>query len=128
MLKDWDNGVCIIPEGQEILIGFPGFRRVARESTGAAELQVRQRACGVRQDNPWMVEGFLKFGPGFHAPAQSQISLAACDIRRVQAAKQFIFYQAVYGQFVKSSDVWRSSTAAAGFPRPSADNARNTGM
>ena len=100
MLKDRDAGVCVLPQGQEILISFPGFRRVARESTGAAELQVRQRACGVRQDNPRMVEGFLKFGPGFHAPAQSQISLAA-HIRRVQAAKQFIFYQAVYGQFVR---------------------------
>jgi hypothetical protein len=43
-LQDGDVGVGVFPEGEEILVGEFGFRRVTREGIRAGESEVRQRA------------------------------------------------------------------------------------
>src|SRR5271154_243429 len=41
--QDGNVGVGVFPEGEEILVGFSGFRRVACERGGARQAQVGKR-------------------------------------------------------------------------------------
>jgi len=43
LFQNGNIGIGVFPEGEEILIGFSGFRRVARECGGARQAQVGKR-------------------------------------------------------------------------------------
>lgn len=71
MLEDGKIGVGVLPEGEEILIGFAGvgagsvgvgtLRGLGFEGVGTSEAQTRKRALGLVNDYATMVDDFLKF-------------------------------------------------------------------
>ena len=65
VLENRDVRIGIIPEGEEILISSFCLNRISRERERPAELQARQRADRIGEDDPAMVEDLLKFGRGF---------------------------------------------------------------
>src|SRR6516164_3582011 len=60
--QDWDVGVCVFPEREEILIRGAGFHSVSWHGVGSAELDTRECAGKAIPDQPRMIEDLLKGG------------------------------------------------------------------
>ena len=43
LLEDRDTGIGVFPEREEVLVGFPGFRHLARERGAARWVRAHQR-------------------------------------------------------------------------------------
>jgi hypothetical protein len=63
--EDGDVRVGVSPKREEILIGRLGFGGVALHGVGAPEAEMSKCSDGSIENNPTMVENFLKFGDGF---------------------------------------------------------------
>ena len=67
LLQDRDIWIGVFPKSQEILVGLLGLGPVSRQSQRPAELQVRQRADGVADHDPAVIENLLEFRGGLGA-------------------------------------------------------------
>src|SRR5690349_18938084 len=60
LLQDRNVWVGVFPECQKILVGSAALSTVALHRVSAAKLEMGQRPDGFVEDNPAMVEDFLK--------------------------------------------------------------------
>src|SRR5262249_49004235 len=84
--EDGDVLVGVLPESEEFLISSLGLRPIACQKICPAQLQVRESAYGVGEDDAAMVEDFLEFRGRFRASPRFQISLTA-HIRGVKSSE-----------------------------------------
>src|SRR5262245_16703755 len=63
-LENLDVRVGVLPERQEIAVGTLRLHRVARERERSCQLQARQGAHGIDEDDAAMIENPLEFGGG----------------------------------------------------------------
>ena len=78
--------IGILPEREEILIGLLGLGHVARDNVCSAQLQVRQGAYRIGQNDAAMIENLLEFRGRLPALLCFQVRLAA-DIRGIKASE-----------------------------------------
>jgi hypothetical protein len=64
------------------LVGSLRLGRVSRQCERSAELQVRQRAYGIADHDPAVIENFLEFPGGFGALVFGQIGLATVQCKK----------------------------------------------
>jgi len=86
-LQDWDVGVGVFPEGEEILVGgvrpdagsvgIRSLRGSRLQGVGTSHSQMRQRSRPAVPDDPAVVENLLKFGGGSAALSGCQVCLSA---------------------------------------------------
>ena len=86
LFEDGDVRVGIFPEGEEILIGVFGLGRVARDNVRSAQLQVRQGAYRIGENDAAVIQDFLKFRRGLLAASCCKIRLTA-HIRGIEASE-----------------------------------------
>jgi len=73
LFQDWDVGVGIFPEGEEVLVRGSRLSGVTRHHVGSAELEMSQ--CSghkVEHDSP-VIRYFLKLGGGGNSIVCEQI-------------------------------------------------------
>src|SRR5277367_5993611 len=75
--KDRNVRVSIFPEGEEILVGDPGFGGISLQNIGAAETKMRERTDWFVKHDAGMLEDSLELGCGFPTLMQRQIGFAA---------------------------------------------------
>src|SRR5438445_4655826 len=85
LLQDWDVGVGIFPECQEILIRAFCFGHIAVNRVGSSKLKMRERTQRKIQNDTAMIEEFLEFGSGRGAVVGHELGLAA-QVHRVQSS------------------------------------------
>ncbi len=67
LFEDRDVRVGVFPKGEEILVGTLCFGLISRQDESSAQLQARQCAYGVADNDPAVIENFLEFRGGFGA-------------------------------------------------------------
>ena len=77
LLKDGNVGIGVFPQRQEILIRGAALGSFTLHRVGAAKLEMGQRPDGFVEDNPAMVEDFLKLCCGLVAPMCGKIRFSA---------------------------------------------------
>src|SRR5271166_2952370 len=83
LLEDRDVGVGILPEREKVLVRGIGIGSVALNGISSSQLQMRQCAYGVADNDPSMIENFLEFLDSFCALMCDQIGLAT-HIHRIE--------------------------------------------
>ena len=86
LFEDGDVRVGIFPEGKEILIGVFGLGHVARGNVCSAQLQVRQGAYRIGENDAAMIQDLLEFRRRLSATSCFKVRLPA-DIRGVEASE-----------------------------------------
>jgi len=66
--EDRDIRVRILPELEEILVSSPCLGLFSEQRKRSAELQVRERAYGITDDDSAAVDNLLEFRGCFRAP------------------------------------------------------------
>jgi hypothetical protein len=90
LLEDGDIGISVFPKGQEFTVGGAGFDCVSLHRVGATELEMRQCAYRVAEQDPTVIENFLELDSGFLTLLCGQIGLATHVGREEAARSQFI--------------------------------------
>jgi hypothetical protein len=75
--EDGDIGIGVFPQREKILVSGACFERIALERVGTPELQMSQRTDGFIQNNPAMVEDFLKLCRCFSAFMDGKIGFSS---------------------------------------------------
>src|ERR1700739_4866265 len=75
--QDRNVWVGVFPKRKELLIGGSCLSHITREYVGSAQLQMRQGADGVAENNATVIENLLKLSRGIRAFACGQVCLAA---------------------------------------------------
>jgi hypothetical protein len=75
VLQDRDVAISIIPEGEEILVGFSAVRDVAIQPCGPAEIQVCQWIKDAKTVKTSVINNLWELHRSRFAVTQSQISL-----------------------------------------------------
>jgi len=86
LFQDWDVGVGVFPEGEEVFVGGEGpdaggigicaLRGSRLQGIGAGHAQMRQGSCPAVPDDSAVVENLLKLGGGTSALSGYQVCLA----------------------------------------------------
>jgi hypothetical protein len=71
--EDGNIRVGVFPEGQEIVIGSPGFDDISDEHVSTREAEMSEHANLGIQDDAGMIEDFLKLGGCGGAVVQMQV-------------------------------------------------------
>ena len=69
-------GVRVVPEREEILVASSCLGGISRQRECSAELQARQRADGIADHNPAVIENLLEFCRRFDSPMCGQMRFA----------------------------------------------------
>src|SRR5580704_1377117 len=84
LLQDWDVGVGVFPEGEEILVGSErpdaggiySLRGSRLQGIGTRNAQMRQRPRPAVPDDPAVVENLLKLGGGGNPLSGCEVGLS----------------------------------------------------
>jgi len=75
-LEDGDIGVCVFPQGEEILIGYAALGGVARKSVGTRQAQTRQRVEGRNRIDTTVVKDLAELDGGLRAVPRTEVGQA----------------------------------------------------
>src|SRR5271170_4025278 len=70
--QNGDVGVGVFPEGKKIFVGYAGLILVGCQYVGASKLQMCQRADGVTDHDPAVIEDFLELDSGLSTLVRRQ--------------------------------------------------------
>src|SRR5271157_2329688 len=82
--QDWNIGVGVFPQGEEVLISSFSFVRIFLQRVGTCEPQMRQCTGGAVLDEAAVIQYLLELRGCFGPLAGSQVGLAA-NISRIKA-------------------------------------------
>ena len=74
LVDDWQVGVGIFPDRENILVSSVSFGRVAGVGENPSQLQARHRAYGVGHNDARVIQELLEFHRGFGFPLRFHIS------------------------------------------------------
>src|ERR1022692_3808157 len=103
LLEDRDVGVGVFPEAEEILVGSLCLAPISRQSERPAQLQARQCAYGIGENDARVVEDLLELRGGFGAPMRQQTGLAA-QVHRIEVSEE-TRPATRYGELIRSCDL-----------------------
>jgi len=125
LLEDWDVGIGVFPETEEVPIDSSGPIVVTRQSVSYAELKMGQCAYWIANHDAAVFENLLELDGGFGAPMCGNIGFTP-HIDRIYGSKKCADGAARRPSFIRHCD-FSCSIAFVESPWLSARLARKTG-